>query len=174
MSLDVYIKRKRDAQELRDRRSLLQKFKVLQTDLDNILYDFPEYTQDSEDVKAVGNHIACIITDLFDGDYITEDSLNITHNLSKMAFNVSENFYKALWRPHELLGFEEGADVPSESLIPILENGLSDLKSNPGKYKAFNPENGWGSYEILVSFVERYLAMLNRYTSKGYVVNVSR
>jgi hypothetical protein len=31
------------------------------------------------------------------------------------------------------------------------------LKDNPERYKEFNPENGWGNYEVLVGFVSKYL-----------------
>jgi hypothetical protein len=32
-------------------------------------------------------------------------------------------------------------------LIEPLKEGLHRLKSNPNKYKEFNPDNGWGDYE---------------------------
>lgn len=75
---------------------------------------------------------------------------NITHNLTKMA--DAAGIYKALWRPEEIEITKAG------QLIPILEAGLALLKSEPDKFKAHNPENGWGTYEGLVEFVEQYLA----------------
>lgn len=74
---------------------------------------------------------------------------NITHNLNKMA--DAAGIYEALWRPEEI-----GVSNARE-LRPFLWDGLQRLKANPERYKAFNPPNGWGTYEALVSFVERYL-----------------
>lgn len=74
---------------------------------------------------------------------------NITHNLATMADNAG--LYEALWRPEEL-GF-----LKAYELIPTLEAGLKRLKDSPEHYKKLNPENGWGSYEGLVAFVEQYL-----------------
>ena len=75
---------------------------------------------------------------------------NITHNLARMAEAVG--LYKPLWRPEEI-GVER-----AEQLIPLLEEGLATLKECPDIAKGFNPSNGWGAYETLVAFVERYLA----------------
>lgn len=74
---------------------------------------------------------------------------NITHNLNKMA--IEAGIYKALWYP------EESDIVIAGDLIEPLREGLHKLKTNPSKYKKFNPDNGWGSYESLVKFVENYL-----------------
>ena len=75
---------------------------------------------------------------------------NITHNLNKMADEAG--IYKLLWRPEEL-----GITKASEVIEP-LKIGINVLKSDPEKFKKFNPENGWGNYEILVRFAEEYLA----------------
>lgn len=74
---------------------------------------------------------------------------NITHNLNKMA--AEAGIYEHLWRPEEI-GITTAAQ-----LIEPLRAGLALLKSDPARFEAFNPSNGWGSYEGLVSFVERYL-----------------
>lgn len=80
---------------------------------------------------------------------------NITHNLTKMADEAG--LYKALWRPDEL-----GIDT-AKVLIPLLENGLKQLQEDPERFKKLNPENGWGTYEALVSFTERYLEACNEH-----------
>jgi predicted nucleic acid-binding Zn-ribbon protein len=36
--------------------------------------------------------------------------------------------------------------------IEPLEKGIKELESNPDKYKAYNPPDGWGSYEDFVRF----------------------
>lgn len=82
-------------------------------------------------------------------------SYNITHNLNEMAEAVG--IYQHLWRPEEL-----GITKASE-LIKPLTNGLALLENDPIRFKAFNPENGWGDYENLVKFVRSYLAACKQY-----------
>jgi len=74
---------------------------------------------------------------------------NITHNLNTMA--DAAGLYKPLWRP------EEVGITKAEQLIPLLTEGLARLKAEPAKYREHNPQNGWGSYEGLIRFVEEYL-----------------
>lgn len=74
---------------------------------------------------------------------------NITHNVGRMA--AEAGVYEALWRPDEK-GWTKAAD-----LIPALRDGLAELQTFPDRYREFNPENGWGSYEGLVAFVAAYL-----------------
>ena len=81
-------------------------------------------------------------------------SANITHNLGTMASKVmvdDSTLYTYLWRPEEIDIFI------AKALIVPLSKGLIELKSNPTGYKQFNPENGWGNYEQLVTFVGNYL-----------------
>jgi len=82
-------------------------------------------------------------------------SANITHNLTRMAFEAG--IYQHLWRPDEI-GITTAAQ-----LIEPLRVGLELLKSDPDRFRVFNPPNGWGDYEGLVSFVERYLAACEEY-----------
>jgi hypothetical protein len=74
---------------------------------------------------------------------------NITHNLGKMAGEAG--IYEALWRPEEI------GITQASQLIEPLEAGLELLKSDPERFKAFNPKNGWGNYGGLVEFVSEYL-----------------
>ncbi len=74
---------------------------------------------------------------------------NITHNLNKMA--DAAGLYEALWSPTEI-----GAKT-AHDLIGKLGVGLDVLKKDPEHFKKFNPDNGWGKYENLVVFVEKYL-----------------
>ena len=76
-------------------------------------------------------------------------SANITHNLTKMAGEAG--IYEHLWRPEEI-----NISKASELINPLSE-GLKLLKSDPERFKKFNPENGWGTFEGLVKFVESYL-----------------
>jgi hypothetical protein len=82
-------------------------------------------------------------------------SQNITHNLGNMA--EAAGIYKELWRPDEL-----ELKQASELILP-LSQGLSLLVGEPKRFKKFNPENGWGTYEGLVNFVINYLYACTKY-----------
>lgn len=111
-------------------------------------------------------------------------SANITHNLNTMADNAG--IYEALWRPYKLkngcnfsddeyqkeMEFEESQTIKAKELIEPLRQGLHNLKSEPERFKKFNPENGWGSYDGLVKFVENYLNACYEYPDAD--VEVSR
>ena len=90
-------------------------------------------------------------SDVQEAEYETDEvySANITHNLITMAGEAG--IYEHLWRPDEI------NITKAKELIEPLREGLHKLKSEPEKYKAFNPSNGWGSYEGLVRFVSNYL-----------------
>lgn len=76
-------------------------------------------------------------------------SANITHNLCKMADEAG--IYECVWRPDEI-------EIKNAAqLIPMLERGLKSLTSMPNHFGMFEPENGWGTYEGFVSFLESYL-----------------
>jgi hypothetical protein len=79
---------------------------------------------------------------------------NVTHNLGKMAGEVKlsndKTLYDILWRPEEH-GFYFAREISE-----LLDEGWNILLSDPEKYKRYNPENGWGSYEGLCDFVYRY------------------
>lgn len=89
---------------------------------------------------------------------------NITHNLIKMA--GAADLYEAIWQPFEL-----GA-IKASDIIPLLENGLHELKSKPDYFNKFNSSNGWGMYHNFVPFVEQYLAACK--SNPDAVIHVSR
>ena len=82
-------------------------------------------------------------------------SMNITHNLGKMAGEVKLSngmtLYEILWRPDEQEGLSFARDISE-----LLDEGWNILLSDPEKYKRYNPENGWGSYDGLCNFVYNY------------------
>lgn len=86
-------------------------------------------------------------------EYITSSKeayhSSITHNLNTMAEEAG--IYYHLWRPEEL------NITKAKELIDPLREGLHRLKMDPERFKKFNPENGWGSYDGLVKFVSNYL-----------------
>jgi hypothetical protein len=75
---------------------------------------------------------------------------NITHNLNTMAGEAG--IYKCLWRPDEI------GITKAKELIEPLREGIRLMKSDPERFKKHNPENGWGTYEGFVPWIERYLA----------------
>lgn len=118
-------------------------------------------------------------------EYETEEvySSNITHNLGQMADEAG--IYDALWRPyktkHDYVPFEdyneeyyyeESQTIYCDEIIPIIEKGLAKLKSDPKYYKQFDSDNGWGTYEGFVPFVEDYLEALKQ--NPKAIVKVNR
>ena len=99
-----------------------------------------------------------------------EYSRNITHNLWEMAEKAG--IYEALWRPYMLKesynedcpeDFEQENPTKACEIISLLEKWLKDLKKRPKYFKKFNAENGWGTYEHFVPFVEDYLLACKKY-----------
>ena len=81
---------------------------------------------------------------------------NITHNLGKMA--AAAGIYEYLWRPDERRDVEKAGD-----LIEPLEDGLYRLKQLPTHFSKYDAPNGWGVYNHLVEFVEKYLEACREY-----------
>lgn len=78
---------------------------------------------------------------------------DITHNLTTMAEKAG--LYMPLWRPEEI-GVTHARDLSEH-----LEKGLKELRENKVELEKLNPENGWGSYENLLSLTKRYLEACN-------------
>ncbi len=74
---------------------------------------------------------------------------NITHNLNSMA--EAAGIYMHLWRPDEI------GLTRAHELIEPLREGLAKLRADPEFFQTYDAPNGWGRYEHLVAFVERYL-----------------
>jgi hypothetical protein len=89
---------------------------------------------------------------------------NITHNLGHMAEEAG--IYKELWRPEEL------GITKAKQLIAPLKQGLLLLMTEPDRFRAFNPSNGWGDYDGLIQFVGKYYIACCNYPDAD--VEVSR
>ena len=98
------------------------------------------------------------------GDKTEVYSDNITHNLTKMADEAG--IYEPLWRPDEV------GITKAEQLVEPLSAVLERLHAEPNRYRKFDPPNGWGKYENLVVFVDRYLAACRKFPAAD--VSVSR
>lgn len=89
---------------------------------------------------------------------------NITHNLCQMAEDCLSfeeeyqhyNLYDLLWRDTQV----PFTGVYLNIYIAHLSYCLYVLKNDPDHFKKFNPENGWGTYEQLVNFVEEFIKAL--------------
>ncbi len=84
---------------------------------------------------------------------------NITHNLTEMADKCG--LYNPMWRPYRLYNIkdeEENKFLYAEAgeLYDAIMAGIKNLESDPEKFKKFNPENGWGSYEGLLRVAKRF------------------
>lgn len=104
-------------------------------------------------------------------------SANITHNLGPMAREAG--IYTACWRPNELMDVMKAAEIHrledakrydeayalgetlptahARNISALLQTGLAQLLAEPARFKALNPENGWGTYDGFVPWVQRYL-----------------
>ena len=80
---------------------------------------------------------------------------NITHNLVLMAQEAG--IYAPVWHPEDN-GINSAADLK----VPLTQ-AIERLNADPDKYKEFNPENGYGSFEALREFLEEYLAACYKY-----------
>lgn len=138
-----------------------------------------EITREEWDEKFPGQEP--LVVKYEDDDNIAYHA-NITHNLNKMADEAG--IYEALWRPYKLktdrvfdtydkeLAFEESCRIQAKEIIPILEEGIERLKSDPRYFKRFNAENGWGTYEQFLPWVSKYLKACTEYPDA--VIEVSR
>jgi len=79
--------------------------------------------------------------------------LNFTSNISPMFYNEDVNI-----NPKEWDGWLAG------EVVDELERGINALMSNPDKYKAMNPESGWGDYDTLLNhFLKPILVALYKH-----------
>lgn len=74
---------------------------------------------------------------------------NFTNNLAKMADEAG--VFDCLWQP------THHGWTKARQLAPMLAAGLEKLRADPDYFRQFNPTNGWGKYEHLVSFVAEVL-----------------
>lgn len=96
-----------------------------------------------------------------DGNEWEPFSANITHNLSEMA--KESGIYEQLW-------YSEG--LTPKDIEDDLSEGLLRLEADPEHYRQFDAENGWGTYDDFVPFVEEVLEACQKYPNA--VVHISR
>ena len=74
---------------------------------------------------------------------------NITHNVNKIAMAVGS--YECLWRPEEI------GVVYAKDNIENLRRAIGMMYLNYNALEKLNPENGWGSLDVLIEFTKSYL-----------------
>lgn len=86
--------------------------------------------------------------------------LKITHNLNTIVEECGKvwnrRHYELIWRPDELFGVPNGK-VPVRNILLRLPTLIEDLIDNELELRKFLPQNGWGTYEGLISFLCDYL-----------------
>lgn len=72
--------------------------------------------------------------------------MNLTYNLSPMVQAAG------LPKWDDLVGMK------ARKVAKIIKKCVDELLKNPEKYRAMNPENGWGNYDIAVRVLSRFAA----------------
>jgi hypothetical protein len=96
--------------------------------------------------------------------------------------------YEVLWRPYILhkdfnkdkIGddydlenkFKLEHPMQAKDILHLLEKSLVILKNDSERFKKFNPSNKWGTYENLVSVIEKYIENCNWFPNA--YISVSR
>lgn len=78
-------------------------------------------------------------------DSSVEECGNYTYNVSPMYYN-SFNLEEGLRGLHQM---------GCEDAIKHLNIAINKMESDPEKYRAMNPKNGWGDYEGALNFLKR-------------------
>lgn len=65
-----------------------------------------------------------------------------------MTWNVNSMYYACLKDMDvELESMSDWNNKPSNEILPHIEGIIRIMESDPNRFKAMNPENGWGNYE---------------------------
>jgi hypothetical protein len=81
-----------------------------------------------------------LVTEVDGHDISVGDSFNYTHNCNPMIREAGLTEW-----PYEVDGWRAG------ELAERLDEAIRNLEADPKKYRAMNPENGWGDYDSLVA-----------------------
>jgi hypothetical protein len=91
-----------------------------------------------------------------------EDSVNITHNLGKMAQELG--VYYLLWR---------GADVTVASdMLEKLRAAILALETTPEEYHRYDAPNGWGKLEHFLKFLKTLEGMCREHPEAEVIISV--
>lgn len=70
---------------------------------------------------------------------------NITYNLAPM-------YYKCIDKEK---GFEALNGMSCTEALPIIQKAITDMLNNADEYRKLNPANGWGTYEVLLTNLQK-------------------
>lgn len=90
---------------------------------------------------------------------------NITHNLGEMASHCRSldgqySLKALLWRDEFPTNEAFKTDDVHTKYVSLLTECLQSLKRSPEYFRQYNPANGWGDYELLVSFLTAFIKAL--------------
>jgi len=134
-------------------------------------------TRELETIEEVRQHFPdSDLSHISEYVYETEDAWhgNVTHNLNTMASHVpvhEKTLYELLWRPDEI-GYEQlNAEYATELYL-----GFTYLKTHRTELEQYNPENGWGDYDLLLNFCTSLVQTITTldYESEPYKLYASR
>ena len=82
--------------------------------------------------------------DIYFGPVLDEPERNYTSNVSPMwTAAIGENLGDLIDR------------LPrAGDLVPHVRRGVAAMRADPERYRAMNPENGWGDYEGALAYLE--------------------
>lgn len=81
-----------------------------------------------------------LVTEVDDHEVSVDDrGLNYTHNCNGMIRDAGFDEW-----PYEVDGWK------ARDLAMVLERVITNLEADPKKYRAMNPENGWGDYDSML------------------------
>lgn len=100
--------------------------------------------------------------DLYDDRGHLEHEANYTHNTNGMIAAALEAI--GMEKPHTEEGFwrivgpewwKQLDGMSGEDGVKYLQSIIDELEREPAKYRAMNPENGWGDYNGLLAVLKR-------------------
>lgn len=74
--------------------------------------------------------------------------------IGNYTYNCSGMFVRA---NSKRLSLRELHGMTCTKAEPILAEVVENMQKNPAEYKAMNPENGWGSYDTFLPYLENFL-----------------
>jgi hypothetical protein len=73
-----------------------------------------------------------------------------------VTYNVSSMLKRAGFHPNVVDG------MTAVNLRPIVSNAVCVMEDNKDYFRMFNPENGWGNYELCLEFLVSLAEYLHR------------
>lgn len=74
------------------------------------------------------------------------------------TYNYRKMFVAAMGWDYELSNDDENTGYyPCIDAVKYLQHGWNELKKNPKKYREYEPDNGWGTYEGAIRVIESIL-----------------